>query len=314
MNNSSIQTELLLMDELDTGLQARLRECPEHLVRTGQEIYLQTGIQVVRCKNDRQGNELIHALLQLRENKGTGHNNGNDAYYRILTGSDDPVNHGMFQQPRINPDQKRAVILFRGILPGQDDLYSAFNTIIPTEKNDIIVPIDKDTVVLIKDVTGRDADETAEYAAAVTDTLEGEGAGCIRAGISRPCGGIGEWREAYLEAYRAVSLGARYHGNERVFLYSALTLERIIESIPEDKKAEIRKSFYRDCPDGELSGELLETVRVFFRNDLNLTATAKQLYIHRNTLNYRLDKINKALNLDLRTFHDAVVFKIVSGF
>ena len=58
------------MDELDTGLQARLRECPEHLVRTGQEIYLQTGIQVVRCKNDRQGNELIHALLQLRENKG----------------------------------------------------------------------------------------------------------------------------------------------------------------------------------------------------------------------------------------------------
>jgi carbohydrate diacid regulator len=64
----------------------------------------------------------------------------------------------------------------------------------------------------------------------------------------------------------------------------------------------------------DLSGELLETVRVFFLNDLNLTATAKQLYIHRNTLNYRLDKIRKLLHLDVRSFRDAVVFKIITDF
>ena len=56
---------------------------------------------------------------------------------------------------------------------------------------------------------------------------------------------------------------------------------------------------------------MLETVRVFFRNDLNLTAASKQLFIHRNTLNYRLDKIRKLSGLDLRCFHDAVVFSVI---
>ena len=60
--------------------------------------------------------------------------------------------------------------------------------------------------------------------------------------------------------------------------------------------------------------EMLETVRVFFRNDLNLTATSKQLFIHRNTLNYRLDKIRKETGLDLRSFEDAVIFRIIYGF
>ena len=59
---------------------------------------------------------------------------------------------------------------------------------------------------------------------------------------------------------------------------------------------------------------MLDTVRVFFRSDLNLTAASRQLFIHRNTLNYRLDKIKKAFGLDLRTFQDAVVFKLISEF
>ncbi len=59
--------------------------------------------------------------------------------------------------------------------------------------------------------------------------------------------------------------------------------------------------------------ELLETVRVFFRNDLNLTAASRELFVHRNTLNYRLDKIRKETGLDLRSFRDAVIFQILSG-
>ena len=56
----------------------------------------------------------------------------------------------------------------------------------------------------------------------------------------------------------------------------------------------------------------MDTVNAFFDNDLNLTATARQLYIHRNTLNYRLDKIKKELGLDLRNFRDAAIFKMIS--
>ena len=65
---------------------------------------------------------------------------------------------------------------------------------------------------------------------------------------------------------------------------------------------------------GETHDEMLETVRVFFFFFLNLTAASKQLFIHRNTLNYRLDKIKKETGLDLRSFEDAVIFRIVSAF
>ena len=58
---------------------------------------------------------------------------------------------------------------------------------------------------------------------------------------------------------------------------------------------------------------MMETIRVFFRNDLNITAASKELFIHRNTLNYRLDKIKRETGLDLRTFQDAVVFRLICG-
>ena len=104
----------------------------------------------------------------------------------------------------------------------------------------------------------------------------------------------------------------RYHIQDRVYVYEKQMLERIIDTIPENKKKEIQKSFYGNCRETALSDEMLETVRVFFRNDLNLTAASKQLFIHRNTLNYRLDKIKKEFGLDLRSFGDAVVFRIIS--
>ena len=72
------------------------------------------------------------------------------------------------------------------------------------------------------------------------------------------------------------------------------------------------RHFIGNQSENRLSEETLETVRVFFQNDLNLTAASKQLYIHRNTLNYRLDKIRKDFGLDLRSFQDAVIFRVIS--
>ena len=103
----------------------------------------------------------------------------------------------------------------------------------------------------------------------------------------------------------------RFSAKESVFMYRKQMLERIIDSIPKEKKKEIRNSFFQNQPGGCLSGELMETVQVFFQNDLNLTAASRQLFIHRNTLNYRLDKIKKIYGLDLRSFSDAAVFKVL---
>ena len=77
-------------------------------------------------------------------------------------------------------------------------------------------------------------------------------------------------------------------------------------------KKQIRDEFRQIRAGETFSDEMLETVRVFFMNDLNLTAASRQLFIHRNTLNYRLDKIRKISGLDLRKFHDAVIFSVIA--
>ena len=81
--------------------------------------------------------------------------------------------------------------------------------------------------------------------------------------------------------------------------------------IPAEKAEKIKKDIITDKSEKVLNEETIETVRAFFRNDLNLSTTARQLYIHRNTLIYRLEKIRKATGLDLKRFEDAAVFRML---
>ena len=155
-------------------------------------------------------------------------------------------------------------------------------------------------------------DEMQEYSEAVIDSLTGEGIAGVKAGIGRETDEIYGLRNSYYEGISAISIGMRYHYRENVFLYSGQSLERILESIPDERKKEIRQEVFHRFPGYGLPDDLIETVRVFFQNDLNLTAASRQLFIHRNTLNYRLDKIKKETGLDLRSFQDAVIFRIVS--
>ena len=121
-------------------------------------------------------------------------------------------------------------------------------------------------------------------------------------------------RSSYQEASQALETGIRHHSMDHVFSFAAQTMERIVDSIPEKRKKSILQTLFEGRDINRLPDEMMETVQVFFRNDLNLTAASKQLYIHRNTLNYRLDKIRKDYGLDLRCFQDAVIFRIVSEF
>jgi carbohydrate diacid regulator len=142
--------------------------------------------------------------------------------------------------------------------------------------------------------------------------MEDEGVGDIHAGIGRECKELTELRASYLEGLHSIDLGLRYRHQDHVFVYEKQMIERIVDLIPQEKKSDILQMFFKDASEDLLSDEIQTTVRVFFQNDLNLTAASKQLFIHRNTLNYRLDKIKKDFGLDLRSFQDAVVFRIIS--
>ena len=179
------------------------------------------------------------------------------------------------------------------------------------EEDDTAVPVDYHTVAFIRNTTDRSVQDLTEYTYAVIGSMEDEGISGIRAGTGMETPDLAGLRQSYLQALEALSTGIKYRGQDSVYLYAEQTLERIVDSIPPDRRKEIRDRFLHSASAGLLSSEMLETVRVFFRNDLNLTAASKQLFIHRNTLNYRLDKIRKDTGLDLRHFQDAVVFRIV---
>lgn len=193
-----------------------------------------------------------------------------------------------------------------------EDMYNILLKAFPKIQGDILSIIDNSAVMLVKNISEEiDGDDLLQLAAAIEDTILNETS-------IKPCIGVGTCknnilyiRESYLEASQAIQVGSIYDANEKIYLYDALILERFLYTVP----METCKEFYEDVATDEfkkiLNDEMILTIEKFFENSLNLSETSRQLYIHRNTLVYRLDKIQKVVGLDLRNFHDAVTFKIM---
>ena len=234
-------------------------------------------------------------------------------YYRILNDRGFLPDQETLNKYRINPSTRRCAVVFRFTGPAGADLWDALSEIAPMDKGDLLIPVDYHSSVLIREMNQQSMEELKEYTEAVVCTMESEGIAGIKAGIGNEAKDMEHLRDSFYEGLSALSTGIKYHSRDNVYLYSGQVLDRIIDSIPDVRKQEIRKNLLGKNPAGGLSDEMLETVRVFFQNDLNLTAASRQLFIHRNTLNYRLDKIKKETGLDLRSFEDAVIFRIAAG-
>lgn len=116
-------------------------------------------------------------------------------------------------------------------------------------------------------------------------------------------------RNAYKETLYKLQLAVKYGVSEEIFDEKKLILESIVESIPENMKNKIFNSF--NAKISKLDNEMIRTIEVFFRCGLNLSDSAKELYIHRNTLIYRLEKIQKVTGYDIRNFNNAMLFKVI---
>ncbi|NLK73795.1 MAG: PucR family transcriptional regulator, partial [Clostridiales bacterium] len=115
---------------------------------------------------------------------------------------------------------------------------------------------------------------------------------------------------SYKEAKMALDVGKIFYSGKNVVAYNNLGIGRLIYQLPMPLcKMFIKEIFEGKSPD-EFDEETLATINKFFENNLNVSETSRQLYIHRNTLVYRLDKLQKSTNLDLRVFEDAITFKI----
>ena len=121
---------------------------------------------------------------------------------------------------------------------------------------------------------------------------------------------IKEVSRSYKEARMALDVGKIFYNERNVVAYSNLGIGRLIYQLPIPLcKMFIKEIFDSKSPE-DFDEETLMTINKFFENSLNVSETSRQLYIHRNTLVYRLDKLQKSTGLDLRVFEDAITFKI----
>lgn len=176
---------------------------------------------------------------------------------------------------------------------------------------DFITAVDESNVIVVKELSeGNAAREIDKTAAALGAFLQKEGIKDIRISYGTVVQEIKEVSRSYKEAKMALDVGKIFFDERDVVAYSELGIGRLIYQLPIPLcKMYIREIFGGKSPD-EFDEETLTTIYKFFENSLNVSETSRQLFIHRNTLVYRLDKLQKTTGLDLRVFEDAITFKI----
>lgn len=176
---------------------------------------------------------------------------------------------------------------------------------------DFVTAVDEKDIIIVKElVAGEGYSELEKAASELLDAVQEEGGEDIRIAYGTIVHDIKEVSKSYKEAKLALDVGKIFFEEKKVIAYSTLGIGRLIYQLPIPLcKMFIREIFEGKSPD-EFDEETLATINKFFENSLNVSETSRQLYIHRNTLVYRLDKLQKSTGLDLRIFEDAITFKI----
>ncbi len=182
----------------------------------------------------------------------------------------------------------------------------------PRRRQDYLVSMDEQNIVLLKELDSRSTDETERLGKQILDTLNSESMSKVRIGIGMPVETLKDCAKSYREASLALTVGAIFESDAYLMRYDKLGLGRLIYQLPPTLcNMFLDEVFPENCYDA-LDSETLLTIAKFFENNLNGSETSRQLFVHRNTLVYRLDKVQKITGLDLRNFDDAVLFKLAS--
>lgn len=176
---------------------------------------------------------------------------------------------------------------------------------------DFVTAVDEKNIIVVKELELNDGHEELEKIAQnFYNLLRNDGEEDILIAYGTVVSDIKEVSKSYKEAKLALDVGKIFFSEKNIIAYSALGIGRLIYQLPIPLcKMFIREIFEGKSPD-DFDEETLTTINKFFENNLNVSETSRQLYIHRNTLVYRLDKLQKSTGLDLRVFEDAITFKI----
>ena len=212
---------------------------------------------------------------------------------------------------QVENNVRRVVFLIQMVLDKDMTALEIVRNIFPAKQKDFVTAVDENHIVLVKELREKDKTEDVErYAHTISDTLAGEAMSRGQVAIGTIVTDLKHVSSSYKEAKMALDVGKIFESDKSVINYEKLGVGRLIYQLP----LSMCRMFLNEILDGtsidNFDDETLATVNKFFENHLNVSETSRQLYIHRNTLVYRLDKLQKMTGLDLRNFEDALLFKI----
>lgn len=180
-----------------------------------------------------------------------------------------------------------------------------------TKTKDFVTEVDEQSIILIKDTREMEEDEELEtLASMIVDNMHAEAMVRVRVGYGNRVNNLQDIAKSYQEAKMALEVGRIFYVEKETIAYRYLGIGRLIYQLPMSLcDMFIHEVFGEEIPD-VFNEETTTTIQKFFENNLNISETARQLYVHRNTLVYRLERLEKAIGLDIRRFDDAMTFKI----
>ena len=208
-------------------------------------------------------------------------------------------------------DIPRAVVLVRQIEKSDVAAVEVIQNLYPDKQKDFVISISETDIVLIKEMpVNYEAQDLYNVAASIEETINTELLVKTVIGIGTPAKHLRELADRYKEAQVAIEVGKVFENEKTIISYENLGIGRIIYQLPTTLCEMFLSEVFKKNPIESLDQETLYTINKFFENNLNVSETSRKLFVHRNTLVYRLEKIKKLTGLDLREFDHAIVFKV----
>jgi len=212
---------------------------------------------------------------------------------------------------RVTADVPRGVFVVRSLKKGESVPTDVVQSLFPDRQNDFVLSVGEGDVVLIRQMPeGSGIKELNKIAASIEEVLRAGVESTAVVGIGTIATHLRDLAKSYKEAQIAIEVGKVFDTEKYVINYENLGIGRLIYQLPTTLCEMFLQEVFKKNPIDALDKETLFTIHKFFENNLNVSETARKLFVHRNTLVYRLEKIKKLTGLDLREFDDAITFKV----
>ena len=212
---------------------------------------------------------------------------------------------------RFNAEETRVVFLIKFHSKSDVLSFDMVQNIFPDKNKDYVISTGEQDIVLVKEVKpNTDIRDIEKMAKSIADTLNSEFYTKVSIGIGTVVDNIKDLARSYKEAQVALEVGKVFDTEKTIISYENLGIGRLIYQLPTTLCEMFLQEVFKNGSLDALDRETLMTIQCFFENNLNVSETSRKLFVHRNTLVYRLEKIRKLTGLDLREFDHAITFKV----